>query len=493
MSTITPIAPIEPASFALPGHQRLPEPDLVFHPERIQDRHAHPLRGLLDFGPYSRSLINPVLDPIRIATLAPHGEGRRLHGLIKELGAEHRPGERKTYLPPWPGFSEVFGLRAVAAERDSAHVELPAELDHDLAASNQPHALLASTLTRALRSFTSAGLDYDLLLILLPDRWSDAFYGGEHDNFDLHDFVKAQLAMINLPSQVVNDGRSSALSYFCRASVAWRIGLALYCKAGGVPWKLADAEPEVAHIGLSYALRPHAENGERFLTCCSQVFDADGAGLEFVAYETAEYRIFGSNPYLSREAMRRVMARSLVLYQNRHAGRAPRRVIVHKTTEFKPREVEGVFDALGNLATIDLLQIKDDSGWRGLRIDRPRNPRDSRGEPASYPLERGTLLPLGGSDALLWTAGDTPEVANGKHYFKEGKGVPTPLMLVRHAGRGGWEDTTSAVLGLTKMNWNNDALYDRLPVTLGFAATLAKTVIHMDRLGPRPYPVRLFM
>lgn len=89
MSTITPIAPIESASFTLPGHQRLPEPDLVFHPERTQDRNAHPLRGLLEFGPYSRSLINPVLDPIRVATLAPHGEGRRLRALIKELSAPH--------------------------------------------------------------------------------------------------------------------------------------------------------------------------------------------------------------------------------------------------------------------------------------------------------------------------------------------------------------------------------------------------------------------
>jgi hypothetical protein len=36
----------------------------------------------------------------------------------------------------------------------------------------------------------------------------------------------------------------------------WRIGLALYAKAGGVPWKLAEMDPETAYIGISYAVRP---------------------------------------------------------------------------------------------------------------------------------------------------------------------------------------------------------------------------------------------
>ena len=34
-------------------HICLPEPSLIFHPDRISDREIHPLRGLLRFGPYS--------------------------------------------------------------------------------------------------------------------------------------------------------------------------------------------------------------------------------------------------------------------------------------------------------------------------------------------------------------------------------------------------------------------------------------------------------
>ncbi len=475
----------------LPGHQRLPEPRLAFHPERSQDTHPHPLRGLLKFGPYSRSLVNPIMDPIRVATLAPQGEGRRLAGLIAELEHRHSPRERKQYLPEWPGFSKVFGLRAVVADAPGSHVELPADLDDRIEAAAQPHHMLAEEITRALRAFGSAGRDYDVLMILLPERWQAGFEGPEGDAFDLHDYIKAHLAMRGLPSQIIREARG--LSYSCRCSVAWRIGVALYCKAGGVPWKLADAEPEAAYIGLSYKLRPHNGGGERFVTCCSQVFDADGAGLEFIAYETADYRIFGDNPFLSRAEMRRVMARSLTLYQQRHAGRVPRRVVVHKTTEFKAREIEGAFDALGHIADVELVQIKQESGWRGLRMDAPPPGSSRGGEPAKYPLERGTVLALGGTEALLWTAGNAPEAVDGRNFFKEGKGVPEPLMLVRHAGHGGWDETAGAVLGLTKVNWNNDSLYDRLPVTLGFAGALAKTIVHMPQLGPRPYPVRYFM
>src|SRR6266480_1271985 len=88
-------------------HVCLPEPKLAFHPDRSSDCEIHPLRGLLRFGPYSSGL---VLDPIRVATLAPAGEGRRLYGFMKELNSTAKATERKDYLPDWPGFHSVYGV-----------------------------------------------------------------------------------------------------------------------------------------------------------------------------------------------------------------------------------------------------------------------------------------------------------------------------------------------------------------------------------------------
>ena len=67
-------------------HLWLPELKLSFHPDRASDRELHPLRGLLRFGPYSKGLIP---DPIRVATIAPHGEGH-LGGHPKPAISRHR-------------------------------------------------------------------------------------------------------------------------------------------------------------------------------------------------------------------------------------------------------------------------------------------------------------------------------------------------------------------------------------------------------------------
>jgi hypothetical protein len=98
----------------------LPEPKLAFHPDRSTDQDVHPLRGLLRFGPYSSGLVP---DPIRVATVAPHGEANVLYGFMKELNAASSPTERIEYLPKWPGFHQVFGLHMRGAG-GGCHVEL---------------------------------------------------------------------------------------------------------------------------------------------------------------------------------------------------------------------------------------------------------------------------------------------------------------------------------------------------------------------------------
>jgi hypothetical protein len=60
-------------------------------------------------------------------------------------------------------------------------------------------------------------------------------------------------------------------------------------------------------------------------------------------------------------------------------------------------------------------------------------------------------------------------------------------------GHGTWDETARAVLALSKMNWNNDALYDPLPVTISYAKVLARVVKRMPGLGTSPYQFRFFM
>lgn len=473
-------------SSEIASHMWLPEPKLAFHPDRSSDCDVHPLRGLLRFGPHSANLVP---DPIRVATLAPHGEGARLYGFMKELNSAYKPTERTDYLPEWPGFQRVFGLHARAAGGD-CHVELSAQLETEFRASSTPHVVLADGLVRAVQSFEARRSEFDVLFVYLPERWARGYVAGPDQEFDLHDHLKAATAARRLPIQLVREDK--ALAYQDRASVMWRVGLALYVKAGGVPWKLADADPEIAHLGISYAVRPPESDRPHFVTCCSQVFDAEGSGLEFVAYDAHEVEVQRDNPFLSRTEMFRVMTRSLDLYRRRHAGRSPRRVMVHKSTEFKQDEIEGSMEALHLCEAVDLVQVVEDVGWRGVRIDRDRR-GTKKGRPAAFPVQRGTVIGLSPREALLWTHGDVQGIGTRGSYFQGARGTPRPVRLVRHAGHGPWDDTARAALALSKMNWNNDALYDSLPVTMAYAKVLARVVKRMRGLGSAPYQFRFFM
>lgn len=459
----------------LANHTSLPEPMLTFSSEGTSKQARHPLKGLCGNGPYSAGLVP---GPIRIATISPGRESETLYGFMKRLRQRWKPSERLDYLPAWPGFREVFGLDMQAAG-SSCHIRLEDRVDADIQTSDTPHVVLAEHIVRAIQALSRHRTEFDLVFIYVPERWHPGFAGGEGDDFDLHDHIKAFTAGAGVPVQLVREGR--AITYPCQASVMWRIGLAIYAKAGGVPWKLAEADPETAYIGISYSVRGAESDLPRFVTCCSQVFDSDGAGLEFVAYDAQEVDVEHDNPFLSQNEMFRVMTRSMDLYRRRHAGRSPKRVMVHKSTEFKREERDGCMEALRVCEAVDLVQVVENVDWRGVRID---GRGKSKGSPAAFPVPRGTVLPVSDREALLWNHGDARGVTS-RSYFQGSRSTPRPLRLVRHVGHGSWDDTAQAILGLSKMNWNNDALYDQLPVTMSYAKVLSRVVKRIPQQGNR--------
>jgi len=464
---------------SLPAHLWQDEVWLSFHPDREEDRDRHPLKGLRRFGPLSGSLISSMMDPIRVAAVVPQGCRSWFTGILAELNQSHQPSERAAYLVEYPGFSSAFRVRIVQAEGHCR--ELPQATDAAIESSGTPHRELADRLLAEVNALRRSSAEFDVLYLFLPERWSRGFRGPQGEDFDLHDFLKAECAAAAMPMQILREDR--VLQYKCRASVMWRLGLASYCKAGGIPWRIAGADPGTAFIGLSYAVRA-TETGPRFVNCCSQVFDADGCGLQFLVYESEEFREFGKNPFLTRDGVRRLMSRSRVLYQKRHDGRSPKRVVIYKTTPFRHEEIDGCLDSWRSIA-LDLIQVQQHTPWRGIRVA-------AHHDIAGYPVHRGSCLPLSGTEALYWTQGIVPSVTGDRFYAAQ-KGIPHPLLLTRYAGHSGWEELGGELLGLTKMNWNNDSLYDRLPVTIEYASSLARIVKRLPSLSPRPYDFRYFM
>lgn len=463
------------------GLNKIEEPKLSFEAFTQKPYHIHPLRGLIEYGPYSQK-IAPI-EKIRIAVICPTNCFHIVQNLFSELNKSHNPLERRTYLQVFTGFTQIFKSKLELLDEKNS-IQIDGSLVKD--SLNKPYITLSQELGNAIKSINQRKQDFDVLYIYLPDSWKAGFEDAE-SSFDLHDFLKATTAVYNIPTQIIRE--SSAVKYRCRCSVMWRLSIALYVKAGGVPWKLAAMDEETAFIGLSYSSRYNNQTNQYdFTTCCSQVFDSDGTGLEFIAYDAGEveFRV-GENPFLTRAEMRKIMSKSLSLYQKRHSGRSPKRLIVHKTSHFTRNEIDGAFDAIPSNIKLELLQIIEHSHWRGIKY----NKSNGEVQPDGYPIDRGYYVQTGTQEVMLWTQGVV--VLNNKNFYKEGKNIPAPLTIKRFAGDGGWDQNCSAIIGLTKMNWNHDALYDRLPVTLGYAKVLATTIKRMNNMVNKPYEFRYFM
>ena len=475
----------------LPPFSSLDEPLLVFGGGDARAHDAHPLRGLTRFGPYSRAAFRSFTPVIRVATLGPVSGQAQVRQLLGSLRAQRQPQDRPEYVPAYPGCIKLLGADLQLANNPQAHIARPDNPD-ELSGDGSLAARVGASLDEAVRRLGTLREEFDVLTVHLPDAWMPMLKTPE---FDAHDSLKVTAALANLPTQVLND-RVFAFPY--RTSVAWRLSIALYVKAGGVPWKLAPIPgvPEnSAYIGLAYALRGDPRNA-RFVTCCSQVFDADGGGMQFVAYEARDPLDDGDhsrrNPYLSRADMRAVMTRSLLLYQARNGGSLPRRLVIHKQTPFREQELEGVDDAVGGVDEVECIEITSDVAWRGVWLGPSRQP-GRKSEPEGYPVHRGVMVPTSGVSALLWAAGNVPVVSSRGGFYQGGKSIPRPLLLTRHTGRGPLEIAAAEALALTKMDWNNDALYNPVPVTILYAQRLSRIIANVASVPSRAYPYRLFM
>jgi len=245
-----------------------------------------------------------------------------------------------------------------------------------------------------------------------------------------------------------------------KATRAWNLLNALFYKAGKVPWRLLpdQAEYQTSFLGIGFY---RDLDGQQLWTSTAQMFDERGRGL-ILRGARAQTETKGRHPYLTAKDAEDLVAQSITAYKAHHRH-VPARIVVLKTSRFRPEEAEGIDAALKNfnIEMADLLWIQESSP---IAVFRDGN----------YPALRGTFIDLNGK-GLLYTRGSVPYYGT-----YPGLRVPRPLLLVPH------ENTDSTilmlakdVLALTKVNWNTTQFDQKLPAPIKAAREVGRIFKHI--------------
>lgn len=286
---------------------------------------------------------------------------------------------------------------------------------------------------------------------------------------DLRRAIKAKAMELGVSTQLAKPTTfatdSSAAKIQDDATRAWNFCVALYYKAEGYPWKLADMPIGTCYVGISFYRNPSDPREVR--TSIAQVFTHTGEGL-VLRGGRAKWDITTRSPHLSEENAFQLMKDVLELYANQ-MKESPSRIVVHKSSRFKEDELQGFKRAAIGVNKTDFVSIIS----RGIKSMRNHG---------RYPPVRGTIIHLTEDDCLLFTKGWIPF-----HETYAGLRVPAPLEIVERHGDAPLEVICKEILALTKMNWNSADFCIREPITLAYSREVGKILAYVpEEVNPRP-------
>lgn len=295
-----------------------------------------------------------------------------------------------------------------------------------------------------------------------------------HEN--LRRALKAEAMRYGIPTQLVWQRTiSTVVSGTDRgdrlqdpATRAWNFFTALYYKAGGIPWRLAEIEPNTCFVGISF-YRELSVPSVRMCTSVAQTFSAAGDGyvLRGKTFEWDESRK-GKSPHMDRASAAALIQDVLDLYRQQNRGSLPSRIVVHKTSRYWEEELEGFRNASSVIPLRDFITIER----RGIQFYRF----------GIYPPLRGTYIKLSGTDFILYTGGYIP-------YLKTypGPRAPQPLEILEHHGDTPWNAILREILALTKLNWNTADFACLQPITIAFSKRIGQILAELPSdIQPRP-------
>jgi hypothetical protein len=486
-------------------------------------KHVDPKTGLALYGPYS--LQGQSRAPLRSITVGIVGPSPMIADAEAWLqacqGILTNDGSQPFLYPHFPGFNQSAPFQCELVYGDTWRESIKEHLVRAAVSSSEfeqrVHAVMR-LYTQSIEVLSSRDPKPDVILCCIPQEVIDTctvqkrrpimsrtsksrkifrHAGPQLDLFDsgeggteeeewghqnLRRGLKAEAMQHGIPTQLVwpRTLRLGKISDTAGqrtqdiATRAWNFTTALYHKAGGSPWRLAELEPGVCFVGISFYKEISGES-PAMRTSMAQAFTAAGDGyvLRGKTFDWDE-RENGKSPNLSRDLAASLLRDVIDLYKRQNRGSLPSRIVIHKTSRFWPDELAGLEEACELVPRKDFVAL----GARGLQFYRT----------GDYPALRGTYVKFSDTDLLLYTSGYVPFLRT-----YPGARVPQPLEVLEHHGDSPWDIVLREVLSLTKMNWNTADFACSDPITIAFSRKVGQILAELAPHAKAQREYRFYM
>lgn len=265
---------------------------------------------------------------------------------------------------------------------------------------------------------------------------------------DFRRALKAKAILARLPIQLGTrklflDGSDNQDA----ATRAWHFSVAVYYKAGGIPWRLKTDTTDTCFVGITFH---HVNTNQKSVikSCLAQAFSSDGEGFALRGGDIPYQPGSGTQVHLSEQQAFELGHKVIEEYQYR-TGISPKRIVLHKTSFFNSTEEDGFRQAFSSTPVVELVNLLPTS-FRLLKH-------------GTYPVNRGTLCSINDSQHYLFSTGFIKELGTypGAH-------IPRPIEI-RSNEIIDIDLAAKDILGLARMNWNTSSITGGQPVTLFFS------------------------
>ena len=487
----------------------LPEPDLLFGSNGVN---SNPKFGITEHGPFGVDDQDYALAEINVGLI---GTGQTLQDCdawLKRCESEIASTEGKSrQYPRFPGFSTISPFKCRVRTQTSPELMLTAHDLSEIVHATDPEVQFKKALTLIDKkiSLLLELFNPKVIICALPNEIADTCWslGGDWLRRQRRGLNKAERILLRMVERdrLVGQGnlfpeafeleeeikpvfrdfrralKAIAMKHRCPIQIglpetwrdsarvqdpatrAWNFFVALYYKAGGIPWTLVELDDQTCFVGVS-SYNVATEKLNYVYSSVAQVFDKSGRGV-VVRGEKFDWdpTNWGRSPHLPKAAAENLLRKAINKYSE-FSGSMPRRVVLHKSSRYLGEELAGFKQAAKSVNQYDFVALYQ----RGTRFFRE----------GAYPPLRGTLCQFGDWASYLYTSGYTPNLGT-----YPGPYVPEPIEIVERFGDSSIQRICREILALTKLNWNSATFSCGFPMTLFFSREVGKILSEVREEG----------